>query len=214
MEKWIEANNAIYMAEQKLDTHDCGFVKVYPIDKVEIFREFGHGFVFSSESHVATLFRRHRQIARQNIKQTREMMVVQDGRRDTSNLELKQRIAANKRLIAALLKFEPAQRKAVREEARRLNRVQKAAGLLVARNKRLVAVESLCRLTEAIAGMKPINREGALAVIDYVGQRLFPDRVDFFMNGSGVDGNFCELLQIAHNILEQDQLLDSRCKAA
>lgn len=206
MDKWIAACNDISLADQQLDPHDRGFVDVRPIDEPAIFREFGHGFIFRSEADVIKSFKRSRQLARQRIKHTREMMAVPADRRLTTDLELQQRLRAEKRLIAALLEFEPAQRKAVRVETRRLHRVQKAAGLLAARRKRRAALVSLGDLSEAIARMKPINRKGALAVIDYVSKRLFPDREDFFTNGIGVDCNFWGLLRLARDVLEQDQL--------
>ncbi|MGB5903780.1 MAG: hypothetical protein WBH00_13110 [Xanthobacteraceae bacterium] len=205
MNAWIKARNDLSIASQLLDERDRGFVDVRPIDEPEIFREFGRGFIFRAEGQVATLFKQRRQLARQRIKHTREAMKVPADRRTTTDQEHQQHLAHEKRLIAALLKFEPAQRKAVRVETRRLHRVQKAAGLLAARSKRRAALASLSNLTEVVAGMKPINREGALAVIDYVGKRLFPDRADFFMDGIGVDGNFWELLRLAHDVLERAQ---------
>lgn len=212
MEKWIRSRNDVYFAKQRLDTQDCGFVVVHPIDEPAILREFGHGFVFTSESHVVKLFKLRRKQARQRISQTRAMMVQSEDRCDTLNIELKQRIIYEQKLIADLLKFEQAQRKAVSAEARRLHRVQKAAGLLVARKEQATALSRLCSLTEKISKLKPINRNGALAAIDYVGKRLFPDRVDFFMHGTLAGSNFWELLRDAYKVLEQDRLLEIRRK--
>lgn len=205
MEKWVKAKNEVYDAKQRLDPDDRGFVNVSPIDEPAIFREFGHGFFFTSEAHVVRLFKRSRRLARYRLAQNRAIIAKSRNPRITSNLELKQRIDAEKRLIAALLKFEPAQRKAVRDETRRLHRVQKAAGLLAARKKQRAALLSLCSLTEKISKSKPISRRGALAVIDYVATRLFPDRADLFMHGGTIDNNFYELLHLAHKVLERDQ---------
>lgn len=205
MDEWIQSHNAIRMVSDRLDPHDRGFVDVRPIDKPEIFREFGHGFIFRTETQVAALFKRRRNLARQRIAHTRDAMAKPRDRRNVSDLEYEQRLAAEKRLIAALLKFEPVQRKAVRNEIRRLRRVQKAAGLLAARRKYQASLLSLVRLTKAIAGMKPINREGALTVIDYVRKRLFPDRANFFFDGIGIDCDFWALLHSAHKVLGREQ---------
>lgn len=201
----LEVGITCHYALEKLEQHDRGYLTVHPIDEPAIFREFGHGFAFCSEEHVARMFRIRRRQTRQRLADNRAYLKRSTEKRLVPSLEIEQRIDGEKRLLAALIKFEPAQRKAVRIEARRLHRVQRNAGLLDARKKKLAALKALRLATEKVAGMKPINRQGALAVIEYVRRRIFPDMAELFTEPRGVDANLWHLLQCAHDILEREQ---------
>jgi hypothetical protein len=203
IDRYIEAVNELSLARRSLNERDRGFVNVPPVDETPIFREFGHGFVFTSEAHVVRMFRIRRRHARQRLAQDRAQLMAAEIKGSPLLLEHRQRVVAEKRLIAALLKFEPAQRRAVRKECQRLGKLQKVAGLLDARKKHMAALRDIRLVTQSIAKMKPTTPAGAVAVVQYVRKRLFPDRQHLFFNETGTDGAFWHLLQHAHKILER-----------
>lgn len=203
MDRHIKAANALFDVKEKLAPEDRGSAHVYPIDETAVFREFGHGYCFTSEAHIGKMFRLRRRHARNRIAQSRNSLKnLKPGHRSADiKCQLEASIDSAQRLIAALLKFEEPQKRAFREEERRLRKIQTSAGLLKARAENNAALKAVRELTLKIAKLKPASREGALAVILYVGERLFPDRYDLFTFDRGTDGEFTHLLRAAHAVL-------------
>lgn len=203
MDRYITAASDMYFAKIKLDTPDRGYPAVPPIDEPEILREFGPDFRFGSELHVVNEFHIRRKCARQRLIEDRAQFQKRK-KAGHPTIEQKEHIECEKRLITVLTKFEPRQKLAARRETARLHKVQQAAGFIDARTRYRKETKALRESAEKIALMKPRTLTGALAVVDYVRKRLFPDRRELFFESGGTDANFWRLLQLAHLILAKN----------
>ena len=117
--------------------------------------------------------------------------------------EYNERIARNRITLAMLAKFKEPLKRAFRAEKRRLLKVQKKAGLIDGHVKKNKAWRALHDITWKIVRAKPVTKEGALAMIEYVQIRSRSDLAEFFADNSDMPGHFGQVLRSAHQLLRR-----------
>jgi hypothetical protein len=199
LDEYIKARNAVEIAEAKLPARDRRWPSVAAPD-LGLFRgEWSSGFLFSSERHIDREFQRVTKRLKDEIKQGR-------GKKLSGQLahEYNERIARNQMVLAALPKFKGPLKRELRQEQRRLLKVQKKAGLIDGRAKKNKAWRALNHITWKIVRAKPVTTQGALAQINYVQIRLSRiDLAEFFSDNSDMPGHFGQVLRSAHQLLRR-----------